>query len=82
MDQKFTWTTKDQKYEFKSGTLDVKCRGPIRRFYIKNYDRHNPTTVIFATDTYDCLNMAQKQFQDFMVLDQKIIDQKIMEQTD
>lgn len=73
MDQKFEWTTKDRKYIFKySGTLEVKCKGPIRRFYIDNWDRHTGTTAVFATDTYDCLNMAKKQFEDFMALDQKV----------
>jgi len=65
MSQKFEWT--DRNYKFAEGTLKVNCSGAIKRFRITDFDRHQPTTTVFTTDTYDCYNLAQKQFQDFLV---------------
>jgi hypothetical protein len=67
MSQKFEWN--DRLYKFKAGTLKVNCRGAIKRFRITDFERHQPTTSVFTTDTYDCYNLAHKQFLDFLVRD-------------
>lgn len=65
MSQKFEWA--DRAYIFESGTLKVNCRGALKRFRITDFDRHQPTTTVFTTDTYDCYNLAKKQFLDFLM---------------
>ena len=63
-DELFQW--RNRQYVFPSGILDVKCIGVFHRFYITDFDRHIPTTTVIATDTYDCFNLAKKQYHDFI----------------